>query len=59
LNFGVLGYVIVGIFLLVWGVSAALWKFKRIEERHDALITPHAHEHTHPGGVIHVHKHFH
>jgi high-affinity nickel-transport protein len=31
LDFGVLGYVIVGVFLLVWGVSAALWKLNRFE----------------------------
>jgi len=59
LDFGVLGYVIVGIFLLVWGVSAALWKFKRIEARHDRSNAPHAHQHTHAGGVTHVHEHFH
>ncbi len=59
LNFGVLGYVIVGIFLLVWGVSAALWKFNRMEERHEAPNAAHAHEHAHPSGVIHVHEHFH
>jgi high-affinity nickel-transport protein len=29
LDFGVLGYVIVGIFLLAWVVSAALWKLRR------------------------------
>jgi high-affinity nickel-transport protein len=59
LDFGLLGYVIVGIFLLVWGVSAALWKFKRIEERHGGAGAPHAHEHTHAGGLTHVHEHFH
>lgn len=31
LDFGVLGYLIVGIFLLVWACSAALWKFQRIK----------------------------
>lgn len=58
LDFGVLGYVIVGIFLLVWGVSAALWKFNRIEEHHGRLNTSHTYEHTHPGGVTHIHEHF-
>jgi high-affinity nickel-transport protein len=59
LNLGAFGYVVVGIFLLVWGVSAAIWKFKRIEERQDRSAEPHAHEHTHSGGVTHVHQHFH
>jgi len=33
LDFGVLGYLIVGMFLFSWGLSAALWKFGRIEQR--------------------------
>jgi high-affinity nickel-transport protein len=32
-DFGVLGCVIVGLFLLAWGVSVAWWKFGSIEER--------------------------
>ncbi|MDA8329161.1 MAG: HoxN/HupN/NixA family nickel/cobalt transporter [Betaproteobacteria bacterium] len=32
LNFGVLGYVIVGIFLLVWGGSTLFWKVNRFDE---------------------------
>jgi high-affinity nickel-transport protein len=59
LDFGVLGYVILGIFLLVWGIAAALWKGNRIEESHDRLNAPHAHNHTHAGGVTHAHEHFH
>lgn len=59
LDFGVLGYVIVGIFLLVWGVSAALWKLNRVEATgHGRLNVSHMHEHSHPGGVAHVHEHF-
>ena len=27
LDFGVLGYVVVGLFLLAWGGSVAVWKF--------------------------------
>lgn len=53
LDFGVLGYVIVAVFLLVWGISVALWKFKKIEQ------LPHAHEHTHTVGGSRVHEHFH
>jgi nickel/cobalt transporter (NiCoT) family protein len=30
LDFGLLGYVIVGLFLLAWGLSVALWKFGRM-----------------------------
>ena len=33
LNFGALGYLIVGMFLLAWAASVAFWKFGRIEQR--------------------------
>jgi high-affinity nickel-transport protein len=59
LDFGVLGYVIVGAFLLAWGVSVAVWKFGRIEERYGGLHPLHAHEHDHASGLRHVHRHFH
>ena len=59
LDFGVLGYVIVGTFLAAWGVSAAVWKFGRIEERYGRTQSLHAHEHEHEGGVSHTHRHFH
>ena len=59
LDFGVLGYAIVGIFLVAWGVSVVVWKFGRIEERYGSSYTLHAHEHAHDGGRSHVHKHFH
>lgn len=59
LNFGLLGYVIVGIFLLVWGISAALWKLQRLEQCNGQLPSAHAHEHTHTVGGSHMHKHFH
>jgi len=32
-DFGVIGYVIVGIFLTAWGTAVALWKLGRVEER--------------------------
>lgn len=57
LDFGVLGYVIVGIFLLAWGVSVGIWKFYRLEERYGTKA--HSHEHAHHGGTEHAHKHFH
>lgn len=59
LDFGLLGYVIVGIFMFAWGVSAMVWKFGRIEERYGHLHPLHAHEHVHDGGLSHSHKHFH
>ena len=59
LNFGVLGYLIVGMFLLAWGVSVAAWKFGRIEDRHFLRSEPHSHTHTHDGGVEHSHAHLH
>ncbi|MEO6918785.1 MAG: HoxN/HupN/NixA family nickel/cobalt transporter [Collimonas sp.] len=57
LDFGLLGYLIVGIFLLVWAGSAALWKFNKIEQRLPSLA--HTHEHTHASGDAHAHQHFH
>ncbi len=59
LDFGVLGYVIVGTFLFAWGASAAVWKLGRIEERYGHVQSLHAHEHSHEGGLSHTHKHFH
>ena len=59
LDFGILGYVIVGVFLAAWGVSALVWRFGRIEERYGHLHPAHAHEHVHDGGMSHSHKHFH
>lgn len=41
LDFGMLGYLIVGVFLLAWGSSVAVWKFGRLEERYgSAASTP-------------------
>ncbi|MEO6972533.1 MAG: HoxN/HupN/NixA family nickel/cobalt transporter [Rhodoferax sp.] len=34
LDFGVMGYLIVGIFLMAWGTSFAWWKWGRIEEHY-------------------------
>jgi len=59
LDFGMLGYMIVGIFLVAWGVSVMIWKFGRIEERYGSSPMPHAHFHAHGEGVGHSHKHFH
>ena len=38
LDFGVLGYGIVGLFALTWAVSALIWKTQRIEERWGSLV---------------------
>jgi len=38
LNFGTLGYGVVGIFVLTWAVSVVIWKTRRIEERWNALV---------------------
>jgi high-affinity nickel-transport protein len=59
LDFGILGYLIVATFLIAWGVSAAVWKFGRIEERYGHRHPAHIHEHTHNSGRSHLHKHFH
>ena len=59
LDFGMLGYVIVGVFLLAWGSSVAVWKFGRIEERYGGGASAHCHTHTHDGGIEHSHEHLH
>jgi high-affinity nickel-transport protein len=59
LDFGILGYAIVGVFLGAWGISALVWRFGRIEERFGAGRAAHAHDHVHDGGARHAHRHFH
>ena len=59
LDFGVLGYLIVGMFLLAWGLSAAFWKFGHVERRYGMQFTPHVHTHEHEGGIRHSHTHTH
>ena len=59
LEFGALGYLIVGLFLVAWALSVAWWKFGRIEERYGEPSLLHAHPHAHAGGVQHSHRHVH
>ena len=59
LDFGVLGYVIVGMFLLAWALSVAYWKLGRLEQRAFVQLGPHAHIHTHADGSRHSHDHLH
>ncbi|MDB5974752.1 MAG: high-affinity nickel-transporter [Nevskia sp.] len=59
LDFGELGYAIVGLFLLAWGVSVAMWKFGRVEKRYGGDPALHVHPHEHGHGASHSHKHFH
>jgi nickel/cobalt transporter (NiCoT) family protein len=59
LDFGVLGYLIVGMFLVGWLLSVVYWRFGRIEERFPMLGEVHAHRHTHAGGIEHSHGHLH
>jgi high-affinity nickel-transport protein len=54
LDFGISGYLIVAVFLLAWGLSVAVWRFGRIEQRFPQF-TPHDHTHEHAGGVTHSH----
>ena len=58
-DFGVMGYILVGIFLMAWGTAVALWKFSRLEESPGGQRYTHAHEHTHADGVKHSHEHLH
>jgi high-affinity nickel-transport protein len=59
LNFGILGYLIVGMFFLAWALSVAYWKFGRIEQRYSMQGAPHAHSHVHADGSEHSHDHLH
>jgi high-affinity nickel-transport protein len=59
LDFSILGYLIVAIFLAAWALSVALWKFGRIEQRYSLHLGPHSHTHVHEGGLEHSHEHLH
>jgi high-affinity nickel-transport protein len=59
LDFGVLGYIIVGMFLLAWASSVAVWKLGRLEPRYGASGALHLHPHTHADGTRHTHEHVH
>jgi high-affinity nickel-transport protein len=59
LDFGILGYLIVGMFLTAWALSVGVWKFGRIEQRYSMSGGPHSHPHVHEGGIQHAHDHFH
>jgi high-affinity nickel-transport protein len=59
LDFGMLGYVIVGLFLLAWGLSVALWKFGRLGEPGPRSVGLHQHPHAHGNAAPHVHQHVH
>jgi high-affinity nickel-transport protein len=60
LDFGSLGYLIVGLFLLAWMLSVAVWRFGRIEQRYTPHAGPHVHTHSHDdGGPPHSHRHIH
>src|SRR5690625_2550634 len=50
LGFDYLGYIIVGLFILAWGVSIAVWKFGHLEKKY--ALTTHTHTHTHKDGTI-------
>jgi nickel/cobalt transporter (NiCoT) family protein len=58
LDFGILGYLIVAMFLLAWSLSVGVWKFGRIEQRY-SIQAAHAHIHVHDSGVSHSHDHAH
>jgi nickel/cobalt transporter (NiCoT) family protein len=38
LDFGTLGYAIVGLFVVAWGASVLIWKTRRIEERWGSFV---------------------
>lgn len=57
-DFGVLGYIIVGIFLITWALSVGIWKAKHLERYCDDA-TVHTHNHAHDVVGSHSHKHIH
>ena len=59
LDFGALGYLIVGMFLVAWATSFAVWKFGRLEQRYSMHAARHSHMHVHEAGVRHSHDHLH
>jgi high-affinity nickel-transport protein len=59
LDFGAIGYLIVGLFLLAWAISVAYWKLARIEVRHAAPLEMHRHFHRHGERTTHSHHHTH
>lgn len=58
LDFGLLGYLIVGLFLAAWGLSVVLWKFGRIEQRYGPGAR-YLHAHARAAGSEHSHRHVH
>jgi nickel/cobalt transporter (NiCoT) family protein len=58
LELGDLGYVVVGLFLIAWASSIAVWKFG-VEERPESADSAHSHTHSHEGGIKHSHEHSH
>src|SRR6202043_3013958 len=58
LDFGILGYLIVGMFLLAWALSVGVWKFGRIEQRSSMNSGPHSHPPVRDGGIQHSHDPF-
>jgi len=59
LDFGALGYVIVGMFVLAWASSVAVWKLGRLNVRYGAGGALHLHPHSHADGTSHSHEHVH
>jgi high-affinity nickel-transport protein len=57
LDFGYLGYIIVGLLILAWGISIGVGKFGHIEEKYAGKV--HSHKHTHKVGTMHSYPHIH
>ncbi|MEJ0008280.1 MAG: HoxN/HupN/NixA family nickel/cobalt transporter [Steroidobacteraceae bacterium] len=58
LDFTMMGYVVVALFLGAWILAVILWKVCRRQQR-GAAAAPHRHEHLHEDGLRHSHRHFH
>ena len=58
LDFADLGYVVVGMLLVAWAISAAVWKFGLLKDRY-VITSERPHQHVHDNGLRHAHQHFH
>ena len=58
-DYGSLGYFIVGVFLAAWAGSALWWRWRQPDAAPAGLAAPHSHPHAHADGVVHAHRHFH
>jgi high-affinity nickel-transport protein len=55
LDLGYFGYIVVGLFLVAWGTSVAVWRFGRVEQRYAGVAV--AQPDTHEGSLERFREH--